>query len=168
MSTSSASEGFRFEGKHMLIIMVSFFGIIAAVNVSMAVLANSNWTGLVVKNSYVASQEYNSKLDDASYIRNSGLLSDIGYQKGELRFVLKGTDGRALEVTELVAKIGRPAHEHEDQMLKFKLNSDLTYVLPVELAQGTWSVSITGIAEGIHYRRDERIFVNSSGEGAIE
>ena len=43
--------------------MLAFFGVIIAVNVVMATLASTSWTGLVVENSYVASQEFNRKAD---------------------------------------------------------------------------------------------------------
>ncbi|MGO4840209.1 FixH family protein, partial [Rhizobiaceae sp. 2RAB30] len=52
-----------FTGRHMLAIMVAFFGTIIAVNVTMATLAGRSWTGFVVKNSYVASQEFNRKAE---------------------------------------------------------------------------------------------------------
>ena len=48
-----------FTGRHMAIIIISFFAVIIAVNLTMAYFARSSWTGLVVKNSYVASQSFN-------------------------------------------------------------------------------------------------------------
>lgn len=47
-----------FTGRHMTLILVLFFGIVAAVNVGMARLAVSGFGGTVVDNSYVASQHY--------------------------------------------------------------------------------------------------------------
>ncbi len=41
--------------------MVAFFGVIIAVNVTMATIAIASWTGLVVQNSYVASQEFETQ-----------------------------------------------------------------------------------------------------------
>ena len=49
----------------MLSIMLAFFGVIIAVNVVMATLASTSWTGLVVENSYVASQEFNRKAEES-------------------------------------------------------------------------------------------------------
>ena len=51
----------EFTGRHMLAIMLAFFGVIIAVNLVMATLASKSWTGLVVKNTYVASQQFNRK-----------------------------------------------------------------------------------------------------------
>lgn len=54
-----------FTGRHMLAIMVAFFGVVIAVNVTMARLADSTFGGTVVDNSYVASQDFNRWLADA-------------------------------------------------------------------------------------------------------
>ena len=51
----------EFTGKHMLLLAVGFFGVIISVNVLMAVLSATSWTGLVVQNSYVASQEFETR-----------------------------------------------------------------------------------------------------------
>jgi nitrogen fixation protein FixH len=49
----------RFTGWHFTGIIVAFFGVVIAVNMTMAVLATRTFGGVVVENSYVASQEYN-------------------------------------------------------------------------------------------------------------
>lgn len=46
-------------GRHMTAILVAFFGVVIAVNVTMATFATRTFGGQVVENSYVASQEYN-------------------------------------------------------------------------------------------------------------
>ncbi|MBJ3777485.1 FixH family protein [Acuticoccus mangrovi] len=48
----------EFTGRHMLIIMLTGFGIVIAVNFTMAYLASASWTGLVAKNGYVASIDF--------------------------------------------------------------------------------------------------------------
>ena len=59
MINKDFNRPFELTGKHVAMIFCGFFGIIIAVNVSMAMLASSSWTGLVVSNSYVASQKFN-------------------------------------------------------------------------------------------------------------
>ena len=36
-------------GRHMLLIILGFFGVVIGVNVTMATLASKSWTGLVVE-----------------------------------------------------------------------------------------------------------------------
>jgi nitrogen fixation protein FixH len=55
----------RFTGWHMTAILLGFFGVIVAVNFTMATLATRTFGGVVVENSYVASQEYNDWLKAA-------------------------------------------------------------------------------------------------------
>lgn len=55
----------RFTGRHMLIVMVAFFGTVIAVNVTMAMFATRTFGGTVVDNSYVASQKFNGWLREA-------------------------------------------------------------------------------------------------------
>jgi nitrogen fixation protein FixH len=64
MSIKSKTAG-TFTGWHMLGIMVAFFGVIIAVNLTMAYNAIHSWSGLVVQNTYVASQEFNDKAETA-------------------------------------------------------------------------------------------------------
>lgn len=52
----------EFTGRHMLILMVAFFGIVIAVNIVMARMATTTFGGHVVENSYVASQKFNDWL----------------------------------------------------------------------------------------------------------
>jgi nitrogen fixation protein FixH len=57
------SQGFT--GRQMIAVMVSFFGLVIAVNFTMASLARDTFGGTVVDNSYVASQKYNGWLQAA-------------------------------------------------------------------------------------------------------
>ena len=55
-----------FTGWHMTAILVAFFGVVMAVNFTMARFAMSTFGGKVVENSYVASQHYNQWLERAA------------------------------------------------------------------------------------------------------
>ncbi len=56
----------KFTGWHMTAILVAFFGVVMAVNFTMARMAVSSFGGTVVDNSYVASQKYNRWLNAAT------------------------------------------------------------------------------------------------------
>ena len=56
----------KFTGWHMTAILVAFFGVVMAVNFTMARMAVSSFGGTVVDNSYVASQKYNRWLNAAA------------------------------------------------------------------------------------------------------
>ena len=61
-----------FTGRRMAVTMVAFFGVVIAVNVTMARLAVGTFGGTVVDNSYVASQKFNGWLAEARAQRDLG------------------------------------------------------------------------------------------------
>lgn len=161
-------EQSKFTGKHMLCAMVAFFAVIISVNVTMAMLASDSWTGLVVKNSYVASQAYNDKLVHARAQKAAGYRSDLTYQNGTLTLVLKDKDGARTPIAGPRVKIGRPAFEQQDRDLEFKEAENLSYVLTEHLAPGIWSLQLTGKSGETAYRRDVRLHVDGNGGGRFE
>ena len=61
-----------FTGRHMAAVMVGGFSVIVGVNLFMAWQASSTFGGVVVENSYVASQHFNRWLDQAAQARALG------------------------------------------------------------------------------------------------
>ncbi|MDJ0612340.1 MAG: FixH family protein [Rhizobiaceae bacterium] len=158
----------QFTGKHMILVMVCFFGVIIIVNFTMAYLASNTWTGLVVKNTYVASQHYNETLEAAEKQNALGLGSKISYHKNQLVFSIYDRDGKQVSIANPTLKIGRPAFEQADQVMSFLPGKSFSNHIPIHLKPGVWALTITGEVSGEPYRRDARMFVNSDNVGAIE
>ncbi|MBK8456098.1 MAG: FixH family protein [Phyllobacteriaceae bacterium] len=98
----------EFTGKHLLFILVAFFGVIFAVNFTMAWLANSTWTGLVVPNSYIASQEFNGKAADAATQIARGWKYDLAVSGGRVAFLLKTETGSVVTANGVTVTFKRP------------------------------------------------------------
>ncbi len=162
------SDTKKFTGKHMLLIMFCFFGVIISVNMGMAYIASKSWTGLVVKSSYVASQHYNDKLIDAAQQKKLGLYSDASYGKDTFFFTVKDKNDKALTLNNVTIKLGRPAFEQDDKVLNFKNLQKESLTLPLSLKKGVWAVEIEAETNQKTYRRHLRIFVNDKQEGLIE
>lgn len=113
MKTQAAASG-EFTGRHMLVIMLAFFGVIIGVNVLMAVVAGSSWTGFVVKNSYVASQEFNEKVAAARAQAALGWTPKLTISGGKVHFALSDAVGKPVPITGGSAAFRRPAYEAED------------------------------------------------------
>jgi len=72
MSDAPVKKIRPFTGRHAAILLVLFFGVVIAVNLTMARLASGSYGGEVVKNSYVASQNFNKWLGEAQRERSLG------------------------------------------------------------------------------------------------
>jgi nitrogen fixation protein FixH len=135
-----------FTGLHMLTVMLAFFGVIISANVTMVYFATHSWTGLVVPNSYVASQNFNresAKLAAAA----ANIHAAIHYQSGELVITLTDNAGAPVDAMDLKITLGRPTHTNEDQTLMLFNVGNGRHTLAHHLAKGVWSGTATAQIE---------------------
>jgi len=148
--TAQPARTRTFTGRHMLAAMVAFFGVIVAVNLTMAAFAMKSWTGLVVKNSYVASQEFNDRAEAGRARAALGWQGELAYSDGELRYTLVHDNGSAVALTDVQVALGRPAYEAEDATIALAPMGDGGFGSSVELDDGQWIVRVSaeaGLAE---------------------
>lgn len=127
-----------FTGWHMLLVICSFFGVVISVNVTLAVLSSTSWTGLVVPNTYVASQEFDDKRLAHEAQIAAGWQSEFDYDGTRLRILIVDGAGDPVPVDELTVQINRPVGGHDDQLLKMVRTADGAYEAPLALAPGLW------------------------------
>lgn len=142
MSDAPAQKG-EFTGKHMALLAVSFFGVIIAVNVGMAVLSQTSWTGLVVENSYVASQEFEEKRIAHDKQLAAGWQSSFTYDAGVAQLLVRDGTGNPVDLGPVSLLINRPVGGHDDANLTPVRAADGTYSAPVTLGDGVWEAVAT-------------------------
>ena len=141
MNTSKATKG-EFTGRHMWLVVIAFFGTIIAVNITMAVVASTSWTGLVVQNSYVASQEFEDKRLAHLAQLDAGWRSSLSYAGGTALLSVTDGTGQPVELGEPVLQINRPVGGHDDQQVALTRQPDGTYAGPVTLGPGVWEAIV--------------------------
>lgn len=165
----SASSGKTFEitGKHVLIGMLAFFGLIIAVNIVMMRLALSTHTGIVAENTYRKGVKYNEEIAASERMallgwRNQMTLAPTG---DKLSIDIRDKDGNAVRGLAIKATLGRPASEKYDLSLTLSETAAGTYeaTLPVREA-GTYVASIEASdpareQDGVLYRAKERLWL---------
>ncbi len=109
-----------FTGRHMAAIIISFFAVIIAVNLTMAYFARSSWTGLVVKNSYVASQSFNRDAEIARQQQALGWQMTLSVKREAVQFIVLDRDNQAMTGLRIRAVLQRPTDEAGDQHLKLQ------------------------------------------------
>lgn len=126
----------EFTGKHALILFVSAFAVIIGVNLFLAFSAVTTFPGLEVKNSYVASQEFNERKDAQEAL---GWAVNAEAANGQLRLMITDREGNPVEVSELKAVLGRATHVKEDVEPAFSFDGT-AYVAPADLEKGNWNI----------------------------
>lgn len=123
-------------GKHVLFIFVAAFSVIIAVNITLAVNAVKTFPGLEVKNTYVASQQFDERR--AAQVALGWTVAG-SHQDGVLRLAITAADGTPVEAAELTAILGRATQVADDVTPAFVFDGT-AYVAPMELADGNWNI----------------------------
>lgn len=150
MTSNFRTQRGEFTGRHMLLTIVGFFGVVIAVNVTMAVVSSVSWTGLVVQNSYVASQEFETKRLAHIAQQEAGWRASLGYAGGTALLSVVDAAGAPVDLDEPVLQMNRPVGGHDDQRVALSRRPDGVYAGPVALGPGVWEarVSIADTALG--------------------
>jgi nitrogen fixation protein FixH len=148
-------------GRHMLAFILAFFGVVIAVNLTMATLANTSWTGLVVENTYVASQQFNKKAEEGRAQAALGWTGKLTIAWGEVRYGLTDAAGKPVPLHGVKVLFRHPAYEKEDKAVILALASGQEFAAQHMPKDGVWIVEVdadAGLAEP--YREVRRIMIS--------
>lgn len=163
MSRPTPSPPFIFGGRHLLLLMLGFFGVVIAVNALLAALAGRSWTGLVVQNAYVASQHYNEELKGAHRQQALGWRSELTTDPQRIVLVLHDRANVPVSGLLLEIRLSRATHEGEDRTLHLRECSPGLYCADIELPQGLWLAELRTLeASAVSYRKEYRLIVKEA------
>jgi len=132
----------KFTGYHMWGVMILFFGTIISVNLTLAWYANSTWTGLVVKNSYVASQKFNEQTKVLKGQAEMGWKVEPKFAANAFSLNLTDANGARIDNAVITAMVGLPARENADRLVQFVQDQQGVYRAPVDLDNGYWEAKV--------------------------
>ena len=137
-------------GPKAFAIFSSFFVVIIAVNVVMAVQAVRTFPGLEVKNSYVASQTFDAERKAQEAL---GWTAHAAIAGGELVLRVTGVDGAPVQGATIGAVLGRATVAAEDQTLAFAFDGT-SWRAPVAVSRGHWELRLEAVAvDGTVFRQ---------------
>jgi len=137
-------------GRHVLLGFVAAFGVIIGVNLVLAYQALKTYPGLEVKNSYVTSQEFNTRKAAQEAL---GWSVRASHADGLLRLAITDSDGAPVEVQKLKAILGRTTDISDDRTPAFAFNGK-AYIAAVDLGGGNWVIRMIATAEdGTEFRQ---------------
>lgn len=148
----------RFTGKHAAMVFVGAFAVIISVNILLAYSAVKTFPGLEVKNSYVASQQFNERRDAQEAL---GWSVEARAQGGLVVLSITDASGQPVEVTHLSAVLGRATHVNEDLEPAFEFDGT-AYVAKAELGDGNWNIRMSAqAADGTEFT--QRVVLHIKG-----
>ncbi|MET3591768.1 nitrogen fixation protein FixH [Mesorhizobium shonense] len=156
----------EFTGRHMLLIISAFFSVVVSVNALMATLASTSWTGLIVENAYVASQQFNKNADEGRAQAALGWKSQLTIVGGEVRYSLADAAGKPVALHGVKVLFRHPAYEAEDYSITLALASGHEYAARHTPRNGVWIAEVdadAGLAKP--YREVRRVIVSN---GALQ
>lgn len=137
----------EFTGKHAATIIVSGFAIIIAVNLFMATLAVRGFGGVIVENSYVASQEFNDWLDAAEKQEALGWMVEMTRSENGHLLIETASVPDGATVT---AVARRPLGQPKTTTLSFIEATPGNHVSLEPLDAGRWIVRLAISSEDGH------------------
>lgn len=143
-----------FTGRHMAAILIAGFGVVIAVNLVMARFAVTTFGGVVVKNSYVASQQFNGWLAEAERSRAMGWeprVTRLSDQRIAVDF------GPAASPKELKGIARHPLGRQADVTLAFAASGAGRFTSDELLPEGRWTLRLEGHAGGEVWRDEVRL-----------
>jgi nitrogen fixation protein FixH len=162
MSTTT-EKSFVFTGWHMLGVIFLFFGTIISVNLYMAYHAITTWSGLVVENTYVASQQFNGKVAQAKALAANGIHGKISVTADSVRYEVLGPDGQPAAADSLTLNFKRPVGEHQDFSIELTPQGEGVFSTEHQVLAGHWIVEAIAMRGGdlvLHHA--ERIAVHGA------
>jgi nitrogen fixation protein FixH len=136
-----------FTGWHMAAILIAFFGVVIAVNVVMATNAVRTFGGVVVDNSYVASQHFNRWLAEGRAQDMQGWRAEAeGTRDGALVVTLRDARGPIRQAV-VTAEAEHPLGRLPGRRFPLTALGDGRYAAPHALASGRWRIRLDARAD---------------------
>lgn len=145
-------------GRGVFAIFASGFAVIITVNLALAYNAVATFPGLEVKNSYVASQEFDIRRN-----AQENLAWDVraDAKDGLVILEIKDANGAPVQVAKLDAVIGRATHVKDDLTPDFAFDGS-AYVARATLAAGNWNIRMKATAiDGTLF--EQRVILHTEG-----
>ncbi|MCT4655946.1 MAG: FixH family protein [Cohaesibacter sp.] len=153
-------------GKHVLMWVLGFFGVMFVANGFFIYYANTSWPGVEVESSYKEGKIYDEKLEQARQQEERAWHVDAQLKRssGQVFLVIEAKDklGNALSGLDIKAEVGRPITDSQDHKLELVAEGNGIYKADVgTLDPGRWRVKISA------FEKDELKF-KSVGQTTLD
>jgi nitrogen fixation protein FixH len=159
---SDAAEARPWTGRGVALAVVAFFAVVIAANTTMTVFALKSWTGLVVPNSYVASQEFTDKTEARERAIAMGISHRLNYDGAVLHLQLTRAGHPEFAPEQVQITLGRPVTEAQDRLLEMLPVAGTAFEAATELGDGVWTGEISALVGTETWTQPIRLIVGGS------
>ena len=141
---SGGPEPRRIDGRHVLALLLAFFGIIFAVNGYFLYRALSTHTGVVANEPYRKGLAYNQRIEWSERQASLGWRDEVtALLQGAITVVITDGDGNAVKGLSVTGSVGRPATSADDRSMALIEDASAAYTAVAGgLGQGAWLITI--------------------------
>jgi nitrogen fixation protein FixH len=147
---------FRVKGWHVLVVILGFFGVTAAVNATFITLALTTFSGEIVDEPYVQGLHYNDTLAARAAQAELGWTATVSHEATtegrRVRVEMRDRESAPVRYLEMIGVLGRPATDAQDRQLSFYESGGAYLADTADLAPGEWVLTVTAS------RGEEQVF----------
>lgn len=153
------------EGKHVLLALCGFFGIMFLVNGIFVYFAVATHSGGDTSKPYQKGLDYNQTIEADRLQAELSWRVELAYEAAADQVVVKLSDRAGAAVTGhiLTGRLTRPVTDRDDRRLRFEEAAPGVYAAHADIPPGRWVVSIisreAGAGGKAAYRLKQRLFV---------
>ncbi|MFO1116397.1 MAG: FixH family protein [Beijerinckiaceae bacterium] len=155
--------GFRLTGLHVLLMLVMFFGSVAAVNFVMIRSALSTFRGEVAGKPYEQGLAYNKEIAEARAQAARGWKVEGAVKRGpdgqaQVEVIAHDANGVALQGLQVTATLAAPADKRRDHTIKLDETAGGVYRGATATPAGTWDLELSAARDGaVQFQSRNRI-----------
>lgn len=145
-------------GRHVLIMLVAFFGVIFAVNAVYITQAVTSFRGEDVKGSYRQGLEYNQTLAERETQKQLGwqvsanFIAENTEADGRLLVKFQDEESQAIDGLTITGSLRHPSDLNADQSVSFQARGEGLYEATLAPQKGTWTVRAEAEKDGDLFR----------------
>jgi nitrogen fixation protein FixH len=144
-------------GQKVLGIAIAVFLVILTPNLILAWYAVTTFSGLIVPNSYIASQQFNDRTRAQEAL---GWNLDLEHDRDAILVAFTDEDGNTVRPASLTVTVGRPTTDAQDQALELT-PTRAGYIGTLALDPGNWLVLVSAADEaGTPWKQRHTLYVS--------
>jgi nitrogen fixation protein FixH len=153
-------------GRHVLIALLVFFGVIFAVNGVFLYISLRTHPGVSTEDAYRKGLQFNRELEERDRQEALGWAAEVAHRDGVATVRLTGAGGAALTGVSVVLEARRPASDAEDRTLAVAETAPGVFrATGPALAPGRWVLHCRlSDAAGHSFRSETEILVKAPGK----